>query len=106
MAGPKKGTKAWKGEITTVFYGINPETLEVDRVTMTRDRTISRLSKSGAMHTHHVLQGRDPRTEVNVVYHLTDIVQLPAFLAAGDKPQVKELEAKAAAMKAAKGEPT
>jgi hypothetical protein len=95
-------TKHQEGEIVEMFYGINPKTFEVDRVSLTRGGTLSRWNKNGN-YSHPVFKGRDARAEVIIVFGLTDIhsVSQVSFGSEYEKRILEELKTKAAEMKAA-----
>ena len=92
-------TKQQSQEIIGVFYGINRE-YEVERVSLTRGGTLSRWNKNGVY--SHPTAGRDPRTEVIVVFDLSDIVEVHQFSFGTEHEDkvVAEIKAKAAAKKA------
>jgi len=88
-------------EIVETFFGINPETFEVESVSRTRGGTLSRWGKGGSYYTHHIEHGRAAQSEVGIVFGLTDIFSVPEILINSEdiKKRVQELEAKAAEKK-------
>lgn len=92
----KPGTKAYKQEIVEVFYGINPRTKRVERVSRTRDGTLSKMGADATFVTHHIMPDRKAETEIVVVFHLTDVFGFPAGMEDAEfvKQKRKELEEK------------
>ncbi|TIM13071.1 MAG: hypothetical protein E5Y67_19415 [Mesorhizobium sp.] len=96
----KKGAKAWKAEIVRHFYG-NVLTDKVETYDLSRDNTLSRWNDQDALIKHHVIRGRRVESELNVVFHLVDIVELPLVLDDSCRARIAALEAKAAERRAA-----
>jgi hypothetical protein len=96
-------TKRENEETVEIFYGINPRTFEVDSVFLTRGGTLRKHGRDLATATHHILHGRDARTEIIIVWHLTDLVSFAPAMSGGEfaKEQLAELRLKADEMKAA-----
>jgi hypothetical protein len=94
-------TRQQNEETVTVYYGIDPKTFEVARVPLTRGGTLSRMGKEAMQEFHQVTRGRNPQSEVVIVFGLTDIVSVPIQLeeSAGTEQRITELRAKAAEMK-------
>ena len=89
-------------EVIEVFYGIDPSTFEVKRVSLTRGGTLSKSTKDGWSFSHRIEHGRNARTEVIIVFNLTDIFSVPPQYENVEetKRRTAELEANAAQMKA------
>lgn len=102
MIGPKRGTAAWKRLTKTVYYGIDPKTFEVKRISLTNDNLLHYYGEHGS-YDHAVLRGRMPRNEVAIVWHLSDIIEVPAGFEDDDfeKRKVQDLRAKADSKKKA-----
>lgn len=95
--------RASQDEIIESFYGINCKTYEVERVSMTRGRRLSKWGKDGHLETHQVALGREPKLEVVIVFGLSDVLSVPEIANGADwtKKRIDELEIKAAEMKKA-----
>ena len=100
--GTSRLTNQQKAEIVSTFYGINHKTLQIDRVSVTRGGMLHRSGKGVLSHSHVVHTGETPRSEIRIVYELTDLIEIPSLLWAADssKQQIAELEEKAARMRA------
>jgi hypothetical protein len=98
-------TKRQKDEIITVFFGIDPESLDVVRVSLTRGGTLTRWSRGGHFHQHYVSPPRRAQDEVHIVYSLTDIIAVPVQFENSEmyKSRMDALAAKAKQMKEEKG---
>jgi hypothetical protein len=99
-------TKRQQDETVSVFYGLNPRTLEVDTVYVTRGGDLTKWTKAGNTHTHHNSHHpNDPRTEIIIVYELTDLIETSPELTNDKhtKLQLAELEAKAAFLRTQRG---
>jgi hypothetical protein len=94
-------TQRQRQETVRVFYGINSQTLEVDRVTLDRGGTLWRMGRN-MISTHHPTAGRDPRVEAIIVFNLTDIIDVPWGFEDADstKQKIANLEATAAQRRA------
>jgi hypothetical protein len=93
-------TRRKRDEVVSTFYGINPKTFEVEAVYVTRGRELQKWGKDATYHSHQIL-GRLPRTEIVVVYGLTELIEFPLFHSEEEKQRkVQALEAKAAKMRA------
>lgn len=92
----KPGTKAYQQEIVEVFYGINPRTKRVERVSRTRGGSLSKMGADANFVTHHIMAGRNAETEIVVVFHLTDVFGFPAGMEDAEwvKQKRKDLEEK------------
>jgi hypothetical protein len=90
------------GEYIWAFYGINRKTFEVESVWQTRGGMLSYSNRNGHSYSHHIAKGRDAKSEVIIVFELTDIFEVPIALVGTEhtKLRIKELEDKASAMKA------
>lgn len=95
-------TSRQKREIVSTFYGINPKTLQVDSVSLTREGRLSRHGIGVPYHTHLIRQGETPRSEIAIVYELQHVIEIPTLLWNDEdsKRRVDELRARAAAMRA------
>jgi hypothetical protein len=96
---PQKGTKAYRQETVAVFYGIDPKTLTVQPVWLSRDRMLTTFVGEQLV-SHFVMGARSPSAEIVAAWGLTDILELTPATDARYSPRVKKLEAKAAAMRA------
>jgi hypothetical protein len=67
-------TKREEGLIVESFYGIDPKTFEVERVSLTKGNDLRKMGRNLQSYTHSILHGRDPRTEIIIVWHLSDII--------------------------------
>lgn len=95
----RKGTNAWKNETVSVFYGINRNSLKVERVSLSRDRVITRLIDRFLANSHP-LGGRSARDELGTVFDLDEVIEFhPAFEPRWDDLRLKALEEKAVDMK-------
>jgi hypothetical protein len=94
-------TKRQKDEIITVFFGIDPESLDVIRVSLTRGGTLTRWGRGGHFHQHYVSPPRRAQDEVHIVYSLTDIIEVPVQFENNEmyKGRIDALAAKAKRMK-------
>lgn len=94
-------TKRQNEEIVERFYGIDPKTFEVARISLTRSGTLTRRWDDGRVYPHHIMRGRDARSEVIVVFGLTNIFSVLVQYDSAESTQdrIKELEEKAAEMK-------
>jgi hypothetical protein len=94
-------TKQQQREIVSEFYGINLKTYEVESVSLTRGGMLTKWGKD-ATYIEHPVAGRQARTEVVIVFGLSEIFEVTQF---DDreytKRKVAELQAKADTMKAA-----
>lgn len=68
-----------KAEITTTFYGINPATQMVDRVSLTRGQVLTLWREGRQPSSYRIKRGRPPQAEVLRVFGLVDIVRITAF---------------------------
>jgi hypothetical protein len=100
--GTSRLTSRQKEEITSTFYGINRKTLQVESVSVTRGGGLRRSGKGVPNHSHVIHTGETPRSEIWIVYELTDLVEIPSLLWAADssKQQIAQVEEKAARMRA------
>ena len=64
----------------TVFYGIEPNTLDVTRVSLTRGGTLTQWGRGGHTHRHYVIPPRCALDEIHIVYSLTHIIEIPTRL--------------------------
>ena len=98
-------TKYQHEETITTFYGINPTTFEVERVSLTRGRTLKKWTKDAAFMTHPIPPGRQPKNEIVIMWGLTELIEvLPhESYSEGTKRKVDELRAKAKEMRASGG---
>ncbi len=102
--GASRLTSRQKEEFVSTFYGINHDTLQVDRVSVTRGGTLYRSGKGVPKHRHVIATGETPQSEIRIVYQLTHLIEIPSHLWADDysKKRIAELEAKAARMREGK----
>ena len=93
-------TNREKQEIVEVFFGINPRTFDVERVSLTRDNLLQHWS-SDVMLSHPVLFDRSARAEIIITWGLTDLFStVVQFEESEDtKRQIAGLTAKAEALK-------
>ena len=69
-----KTSQELKAEATTNFYGINPTSLIVEKVGLTRGGTLTYWQTDKSPSAYRIRGGRTPREEVQRVFRLTDIV--------------------------------
>jgi hypothetical protein len=93
-------------EIIETLYGINPNTFEVETVSLNRGRELRKSGKDVELRTHYVAPGRDPKSEVRITFGLTNVFSVPQALVDQEstKKRVEELRKKAAEMKRAASE--
>lgn len=93
-------SEQWKAELIHHFYGIDPKSLLVERVTVTRGGTLthSRIDRSPSV--YRIKYGRPPLSEIGRVFGLTDLISFAPALDTeadgADNPQVAALRQKAA----------
>ena len=99
-------TRLEGGEIIETLYGINPKTFDVETVSLNRGGELRKLGKDVEPRTHHVAHARDPKSEVRIVFGLTNVFSVPQALVDQEstKRRVEELRNRAAEMKAGKSE--
>jgi len=95
-------TSRQKQEVVSTFYGINPETLRVDSVSVTREGRLTRRGLGVPCHTHLIHRWDTPRSAIAIVFHLEQVIELPMHLwhHEDSKRRVDELRARASAMRA------
>src|SRR6516225_7310426 len=87
-----KRTRPSKDEITSIIFGINPRTFEIESLSRTR---AGKLTRSGSAdrqsYTHQIEHGRDAGGEATTVFRLLD----------GEltKRRLKQMQKKASKMK-------
>lgn len=96
---PKPGTKAYRDEITTFYYGIDPKTFKVRSVSQTREGKLSMDTDAGFPFTHTYRPG-DAKAEIALVFKLIDVVAMPVVLDDSNSTRLADLREKAAVMKA------
>jgi hypothetical protein len=100
-----KSSQELREEITTTFYGINPKTLHVESVTLSRGMMLQRWRGDANPSGFKIKGGRPPRSQVAAVFGLTDILSLSALedylVGSGDHPSVADLKDRAAGMRQA-----
>ena len=69
-----KTSQQLKDEATTTFYGINPTSLVVESVGLTRGGTLTYWQADKLPSVYRIKGGLPPREEVERVFRLTDIV--------------------------------
>ena len=96
----QKTSQQLRAEATTNFYGINPSSLLVESVSLTRGGTLTHWQTGKAPSAYRIKGGRPPRSEVERVFRLTDIVAVSprsdARPGEPDHPLVAALERTAA----------
>ena len=94
-----KTSEQLRAELTMTIYGLDPATLLLSTVTVTRGGMLTLFRKGGRTSSYRIKGGKPPRSEVVRVFGLTDIVVLTAETAAAhgaDHPMVAALEQDAA----------
>ena len=93
-------------EIIETLYGINPNTFEVETVSLNRGGELRKTCEDVELRTHYVATGRDPKSEVRITFGLTNVFSVPEALVDQEstKRRVEELRKKAAEMKRAASE--
>src|SRR5581483_2536609 len=91
----RSSSRANKDEITRVFFGIDPKTNTVDRVTATRGGKLTRY-KNQRFYTHQTHSGYSVDQEVRIVFELDDIFDTIPQLENSEsvKAQIEELQTK------------
>ncbi len=69
---PKKGTKAYRDEITQIYWGINYTTKKVESVSRHRDGSLSKLGEDMRYTKHAVGPGKRIEAELLIVFGLSD----------------------------------
>lgn len=69
-----KTSQELRAEPTTNFYGINPESLLVESVTLNRGGTLTRWRVGKRPTAYRIKRGRPPREEIFRVFGLIDVV--------------------------------
>ena len=95
-------TSRQKEEITSTFYGIDHDTCQVDRVSVTRGRVLTRQGQGLREYRHPIPTDETPESEIRIVFQLTDMIQVPTlpWVAKLYKGRIAELEAEAERMRA------
>jgi len=85
------------------FYGINPQTFEIESVSLTRGGMLHKMGKNLSHESHAVIGHRSPKTEIIIVWGLLDLFSVPASLDNGEfaKAQLEDLKQKAVERKQA-----
>jgi hypothetical protein len=73
-------TKRKGKEIIETLYGINPNTFEVETVSLNRGGELRKTGKDVELRTHYVAPGRDPKSEVRITFGLTNVFSVPQAL--------------------------
>ena len=73
----RKGAKEWREHFVSTFYGINFKTFGVEGVTQLSGNTLSKWC-GGAYEEHRIPAGADAKAEIERVYGLVDVVEVPA----------------------------
>jgi hypothetical protein len=96
-------TRAQREEIVSTFHGINSDSYQVETVGLTRG---GRLLRHSDLSTYALTPGRQVRTEIRLVYGLSDLIEVhPQFQDTEHvKQQLEELKTKAAQMRAGRFE--
>lgn len=68
-----------KAETRTVFYGINPTSLLVERVSLTRGGVLTHWHAGRWPRTFRIRDGKPARTEVGRVFRLTDVIGIESL---------------------------
>jgi hypothetical protein len=95
-----KTSEELRAELTMTIYGIDPATLLVSAVTVTRGGVLTLFRTGGRSSSYRIRGGKPPRSEVARVFGLTDILVLTPEMAAapgGPHPLIAALEQAAAA---------
>lgn len=69
-----KTSEELRAELTMTIYGIDPATLLVSAVTVTRGGTLTLFRHGGRTSSYRIKGGKPPRSEVIRVFGLTDVV--------------------------------
>lgn len=96
-------TKREKDATIETFYGINPKTFEVESVHLTKGGHLIKYGRDLQSYSHYIEHNRDPRSEVRIVFGLTDIISFRTGMSDAEhiKGKIAELRAKAEAQQAA-----
>jgi hypothetical protein len=86
----------------STFYGINPKTFRVESVSVTRGGTLRKWGPDATFATHHLAHGRQAKSEIIIVWGLTDLIEIYPQLddSESTKQKLAELKAKAEAKRA------
>jgi len=71
------GAKAWRENFVGTFYGINSKTFAVEGVAQISGRLLSKWCADRYLE-HQMLAGVDAKSEIERVYGLIDVVEVPA----------------------------
>lgn len=103
-----KTSQELKAELQTNFYGINPGSLRVECVSLTRGGLLTHWHAGRWPRTFRIKGGKAARVEIERVFHLTDIIAIGAlkdsFPGEPDHPAVMALELLAAKQRRARDE--
>lgn len=95
-----KTSRELKAEVQTNFYGINPGSLRVECVSVTRGGMLTHWHAGKWPRTFRIRGGKAARAEIERVFHLTDIIAIGAlkdsFPGEPDHPAVMVLQLLAA----------
>lgn len=104
---PLQTSEEHKAEHIATFYGINPQSHDVEVVTLTRGMVLTRFRGDKYPTSYKIRHGRPPDGQVARVFGLTDIIRIELVSDAEteepEHPALAELRALAAARKAHHG---
>lgn len=85
-----------------VIYGINLNSLQVERVLLDAKGTLTKLEADQSHSIHRTGSGRNIESEVRSFFNLSDLLWLPSGPNLDSRPEVIELGRKAANLRAAR----
>lgn len=84
---PTKTSQQLRAELTNTFYGIDPETMLVETVTVSRGGVLSRSRNGKSAIDYRIRGGKPALGEVLRVFGLTDVVAVsPQFIPTSTQP--------------------
>ena len=101
---PLQTSAEYRAEHIATFYGINPQSHDVETVTLSRGMVLTRFRGDKHPTSYKIRQGRAPRGQIARVFGLIDIIRIDVVDAAPavdpEHPELTRLRAVAAERKA------
>jgi len=97
-----KRTRPSKDEITSIIFGINPRTFEIESLSRTRAGKLTRSESADCQsYTHQIEHGRDAGGEATTVFRLLDVFSVPPLMLDGEltKRRLEQMQKRASEMK-------
>ncbi len=102
---PSQTSQELRAELVNTFFGIDPVSLLVDTVTVSRGGTLTRSGAGKTPISYRIKGGKPARAEVSRVFGLTDLVAIAPSMADGhEHPLVTALQRRAAERRRARDE--